>query len=77
MFGSGITFKALTTVLRGTSGRSPPPASSSSGPASQHRLDIHLGHVDIKQTYWYLEATPELLAGIAATAERLVAGGGK
>jgi integrase/recombinase XerD len=37
-------------------------------------LATYLGHVDIKQTYWYLQATPELMANIAAAAEALVAG---
>jgi hypothetical protein len=31
-------------------------------------LSTYLGHVDPKSTYWYLQATPELLA---AAAERL------
>ena len=36
-------------------------------------LATYLGHADIAQTYWYLEATPELLTHIAAAAEDLVA----
>jgi integrase len=36
-------------------------------------LATYLGHADIADTYWYLEATPELLADIAAAAEALVA----
>ena len=36
-------------------------------------LATYLGHVDIKYTYWYLEATPELMTDIAAAAEALVA----
>jgi len=32
-------------------------------------LATYLGHADIVDTYWYLEATPELLADIAAAAE--------
>lgn len=36
-------------------------------------LATYLGHVDIKYTYWYLEATPELMADIAAATEALVA----
>jgi hypothetical protein len=32
-----------------------------------------LGHSDIINTYWYLEATPELMTDIAAKAEALVA----
>ena len=35
-------------------------------------LSTYLGHGDIQQTYWYLEATPELMAGIAAAAEALI-----
>lgn len=38
-------------------------------------LSTYLGHVDIKQTYWYLEATPELMVDIAAAAETLAGGG--
>jgi integrase/recombinase XerD len=36
-------------------------------------LSTYLGHVDIANTYWYLEATPELLAHIAAAGESLLA----
>ncbi|WP_236937882.1 hypothetical protein [Frigidibacter mobilis] len=32
-------------------------------------LSTYLGHVDIANTYWYLEATPVLLQMIAARAE--------
>jgi hypothetical protein len=32
-----------------------------------------MGHADITNTYWYLEATPELLTDIAAAAEALIA----
>ena len=35
-------------------------------------LSTYLGHIDIKQTYWYLEATPELMAEIAAAGEDFV-----
>lgn len=35
-------------------------------------LSTYLGHVDIRQTYWYLQATPEMLTDIAAAAEMLV-----
>jgi integrase/recombinase XerD len=38
-------------------------------------LSTYLGHIDIKATYWYLEATPELMADIAAAAEALAGGG--
>lgn len=37
-------------------------------------LSTYLGHGHIKHTYWYLEATPELMGDIAAAAEMLVAG---
>jgi integrase len=37
-------------------------------------LATYLGHVSIASTYWYLEATPDLLADIAAVSERLVTG---
>jgi integrase len=35
-------------------------------------LSTYLGHADIKHTYWYLQATPELMTDIAAAAEMLV-----
>ena len=38
-------------------------------------LSTYIGHSDIKHTYWYLEATPELMVDIATAAEALVAGG--
>jgi integrase len=37
-------------------------------------LATYLGHVSIASTYWYLEATPDLLVDIAAVSERLVTG---
>lgn len=37
-------------------------------------LSTYLGHMDIVSTYWYQQATPELLAGMARAAEALVAG---
>jgi len=36
-------------------------------------LVTYLGHSDIAHTYWYLEATPNLMIDIAAAAEGLVA----
>jgi integrase/recombinase XerD len=36
-------------------------------------LATYLGHADIAHTYWYLQATPELMTDIAATVEALVA----
>ena len=38
-------------------------------------LSTYLGHVDISNTYWYLEATPVLLKMIASTAEENWIGG--
>jgi hypothetical protein len=35
-------------------------------------LATYLGHTDIAHTYWYLEATPELMTDIAAAAEALI-----
>ena len=45
-------------------------------PVSRHfvALATYMGHADITHTYWYLEATPELMVGIATTTEALVAG---
>lgn len=38
-------------------------------------LSTYMGHVDLKSTYWYQEATPELMTEIAAAGERLAMGG--
>ncbi|MCW0002373.1 tyrosine-type recombinase/integrase [Pararhizobium sp. YC-54] len=38
-------------------------------------LSAYLGHADIANTYWYLEATPILLREIAAAGEQLFVGG--
>ncbi|MPW23525.1 tyrosine-type recombinase/integrase [Paraburkholderia sp. CNPSo 3157] len=42
----------------------------------QHMLALatYLGHANINDTYWYIEATPELLRDIAATAEDFLIG---
>jgi integrase/recombinase XerD len=42
----------------------------------QHMLALatYLGHANINATYWYLEATPELLRDIAVAAEDFLAG---
>lgn len=37
-------------------------------------LATYLGHVNIYSTYWYLEATPELVRDIAVSAERFLTG---
>ncbi len=39
-------------------------------------LATYMGHSEIAHTYWYLEATPELMADIAAAGEALLAGEG-
>jgi integrase/recombinase XerD len=46
-------------------------AAQSPGSPSQHMLALatYMGHVNISDTYWYLEATPELLRDIAAACE--------
>lgn len=36
-------------------------------------LATYMGHADIAHTYWYLQATPELMTDIAAAAEALIA----
>jgi integrase/recombinase XerD len=36
-------------------------------------LATYMGHADIAHTYWCLEATPELMVGIATATEALVA----
>ena len=38
-------------------------------------LSTYLGHVEIANTYWYLEATPVLLRMIASVAEGAWIGG--
>ena len=38
-------------------------------------LSTYLGHSDIKHTYWYLEATPELMMNIAESTQRYFVGG--
>ena len=40
-------------------------------------LSTYLGHIDIKSTYWYQEATPELMSEIAIAAESFAMGGVK
>ncbi|HCE09613.1 MAG TPA: integrase [Oxalobacteraceae bacterium] len=37
-------------------------------------LSTYLGHAKIANTYWYLQATPELMANIAERSERFVTG---
>jgi integrase len=38
-------------------------------------LSTYLGHSKVADTYWYLEATPELMSGIADSCEAFFAGG--
>ena len=38
-------------------------------------LSSYLGHTDLANTYWYLEATPVLLRDIAVAGEQLFLGG--
>ncbi len=38
-------------------------------------LSTYLGHSKVSHTYWYLEATPELMGGIATRCESFVTGG--
>ena len=38
-------------------------------------LTTYLGHSDARNSYWYLEATPKLLARIAQRCEDFVNGG--
>ena len=40
-------------------------------------LSTYLGHVDIRGTYWYLQATPEMMTDIASAGEALAGGGGR
>ena len=37
-------------------------------------LPTYLGHARVADTYWYLEATPVLLRGVAETGEALLSG---
>lgn len=37
-------------------------------------LSTYLGHGNVTHTYWYLEATPELLRGIADRCESFFTG---
>ncbi len=45
------------------------------GPIARHfvALSTYLGHSEPKHTYWYLEATPQLMSCIAAAGEALIA----
>jgi integrase len=44
---------------------------------SQHMvaLSTYLGHSHVAHTYWYLDATPQLMTDISERCERFVAGG--
>lgn len=50
-------------------------------PSGPDRVDRHmlavstyLGHTDVASTFWYLQATPELMVGISHSSERLFRG---
>ena len=38
-------------------------------------LSTYLGHTNVTDTYWYLEATPIIMSGIAKAAEAMHQGG--
>jgi len=38
-------------------------------------LSTYLGHADVANTYWYLQATPVLMHSIAEVSEHLFQGG--
>jgi integrase len=38
-------------------------------------LSTYMGHAHPSDTYWYLQATPKLMAGVAAAAEHFFEGG--
>jgi hypothetical protein len=38
-------------------------------------LSTYLGHADVANTYWYLQATPVLMGQIAEAGEALLMGG--
>jgi len=40
-------------------------------------LSTYLGHAHLSDTYWYLQATPRLLADVAAQSESLARRGGR
>ncbi len=46
---------------------------------TQHMLALstYLGHSEVAHTYWYLEATPDLMKSIARACERYVSGGSR
>jgi integrase len=54
-------------------------ASCDTAHVDQHLLALstYLGHAEIKDTYWYLEATPDLLRKIGDATHRFVQGGGR
>jgi integrase/recombinase XerD len=40
-------------------------------------LATYMGHVNIYATYWYLEATAELMRDVAAAGEEFLSEGGR
>ena len=39
------------------------------------KLTTYLGHVHVNETYWYLEATADLMRDVAAVGEAFICGG--
>jgi integrase/recombinase XerD len=50
------------------------PAGRSRIGQSMRALATYLGHVSIVSTYWYVEATPELMTDVATVSVRFVSG---
>lgn len=48
-------------------------SNAQTGSLTQHHVALatYLGHARIQDTYWYMEATPELMTGIADASEKL------
>jgi len=40
-------------------------------------LGTYLGHTSFASTYWYLQATPQLMAGVAVQSESWLMGGAR
>jgi integrase len=51
------------------------PAERSRGGPHMAALATYMGHVNIYATYWYLEATAELMRDVAAAGERFISAG--
>jgi len=53
------------------------PAGRSRCGAHMAALATYMGHVNIYATYWYLEATAELMRDVAAAGEEFLSEGGR